>query len=123
MSLDELRYITVHRFPLSKRRPLIMAKFTDIVCKLVEYAVRGDLIIDGSFVTGEIEPSDMDFTLCVSEEFYRAATGPQLDYINWIGDDKTIKATHLCDCYLCVECSEDSDMYFDGIQNREYWTK
>jgi len=108
MSLDRLRHIGVGRFPLSTRRPLIMAGFFEIVCKLVEYRVRGDLIIDGSFLTEEIEPNDMDFTLCVSDQFYLASSGQQRAYMDWIGDEKTIKATHLCNCYLCVECPKES---------------
>ena len=99
-----------------------MSGSTEIVCKLVEYRIRGDLIIDGSFLTEEIEPDDMDFTLCVLDDFYLAASGKQRAYMDWIGDDKTIRATHMCDCYLCVECSNESPLYFDGIQTRQYWT-
>jgi|GEM_PF-3312990 len=94
MSLDELLHIGVSRFPLSKRRPLIIAGFTEIVCKLVEYRVRGDLIIDGSFLTEEIEPTDIDFTLCVSEQLYLSSSGKQRAYMDWIGDDKTIKGNN-----------------------------
>lgn len=122
MELDQLRCIGVTRFPLSTQRPRIMAGFTEIACKLVQHCIRGDLIIDGSFLTEEIEPDDIDFTLCVSEEFYLSSAGQQRDYMDWIGDEKTIKTTHLCDCYLCVECSQESPLYFDGIQTREYWT-
>ena len=94
----------------------------NIVCKLVEHAVKGDLIIDGSFLTQEIEPQDVDFALCVSDEFYLASHGAQRAYMDWIGEDQSIKQSHLCDCALCVECDATSPMYFDGIQDRQYWT-
>jgi hypothetical protein len=112
----------VSGFPLSKRRQKIFAGFMEIACKLVEYGVQGDLIVDGSFLTQEIEPSDIDFTLCVSEHFYLGSSGMQRSYLDWISDDQSIKQTHLCDCALCVDCAPGSKMYFDGIQNRKYWT-
>ena len=122
IDIDHLLYLGVHRLPLSKRRAAIMAGFMEIACKLVEHAIVGDIIIDGSFLTEEIEPDDLDFTLCVSQDFYISSVGARRAYLDWIGDDKTIATTHLCDCYLCVECEPDSPMYFDGIQTRQYWT-
>jgi hypothetical protein len=41
--------------------------------------------------------------------------------MDWIGEERGIKQTYLCDCYLCVECGVESPMYFDGIQTRQYW--
>jgi hypothetical protein len=121
LDVDRLYYIGVHCFPLSKRRPLILKGFVTIVCKLVEHAIRGDLIIDGSFLTQEIEPNDIDFALCVSDDFYLASSMKQRAYMDWIGEERGIKQTYLCDCYLCVECGVESPMYFDGIQTRQYW--
>jgi hypothetical protein len=122
MDVDRLWFLGVNQFPLSKRRPKIFDGFIRILCKLVENAVIGDLLLDGSFLTQEIEPDDLDFTLCVSEEFYLASSGKRRALLDWIGDDKDISTTHLCDCYLCVECGTESPMYFDGIQTRLSWT-
>ncbi len=121
VDVDRLYHTGVHRFPLSKRRPLIFKGFMEIVCKLVEHAIRGDLIINGSFLTQEIEPNDIDFALCVSDDFYLTSSIKQRSYMDWIGEEKSIKHTYLCDCYLCVECDVGSWMYFDGIQTRQYW--
>jgi len=98
-----------------------MKGFERIVRDLTALKVVGDLVIDGSFLTEEIDPDDLDFTLIVSPNFYETCSAEQRTILDWIGDDFSIKITHLCDCYLCVEYPEGHPEYFDGIQNRAYW--
>ena len=123
LTLNGLIEIAVTKFPLSHARPIIMEGFQRIVQMLNREIITGDLIIDGSYLTQEIDPKDIDFTLCVSPQFYEGSTATQRQLMDWIGDDLTIRDTCLCDCYLCVEYPEHHEEYFDGIQNRLYWTK
>jgi len=98
-----------------------MKGFERIFRDLLGLKIVGDIVIDGSFLTEEIEPDDIDFTLVVTPEFYKACSPEQRKTLDWIGDDFSIKVTHLCDCYLCVEYPEGHPEYFDGIQNRAHW--
>jgi hypothetical protein len=122
LTLDRLIAIGVTNFPLSQRRAPIMEGFRQIFQMLREQGITGDVIVDGSFLTEEIDPKDIDFSLCVSPEFYENSSASQRKLMDWIGDDQTIKNNYLCDCYLCVEYPQGHEQYFDGIQNRLYWT-
>jgi hypothetical protein len=121
VTMADLRSIGVDRFPLSTVRGEIFAGFRRIVCDLITAKVICDLVVDGSFLTEEIEPGDIDFAVCVSSEFYDSCSPEQLQLLHWIRDDFSIQETHLCDCYLCVEWPPGHPEYFEGLQNRRFW--
>jgi hypothetical protein len=98
-----------------------MRGFQQIVDDLERLQIQADIVVDGSFLTQEIDPDDIDFAVVVSPSFYESCSPEQLKYLEWIRDEFSIKATHLCDCYLCVEYPKDHPEYFGGIQNREFW--
>jgi hypothetical protein len=118
---DELRDIGVYKFPLSKTRRDIGKGIDRMLDGLAAVKILGELVVDGSFLTEEIDPSDVDFTLIVTPTFYELCNREQRKILEWVRDDFSIKVTHLCDCYLCVEYQEGHPDYFDGIQNRSYW--
>ena len=120
-TVDELRELCVKPFRLSTTRWSIMDGFRKIVELLEREYVPCELIIDGSFLTEEINPEDIDFAVVVTPEFYENCTAAQLALLDWIADSKDIKATHLCDCYLCVEYGEGHPIWFEGINNRSWW--
>ena len=103
LCLEELFILCVQFFALSKERNSIFAGFGKIVQELDRLDIPADLIIDGSFLTEEIDPDDIDFAVVVSQEYFDSCYGESLTYLQWIRDDRTIKSTHRCDCNLCVE--------------------
>jgi hypothetical protein len=121
ITVEQLWDMGVLKFPLSRTRREIIKGFERILSDLVSLKIIGDTIIDGSFLTEEIDPDDIDFTLVVSPEFYEICSPEQRKIMDWIGDDHAIKITHLCDCYLCVEYPVGHPEYFDGYQNRALW--
>jgi hypothetical protein len=121
LSIDELCSLCVDNFPLSETRREIMGGFGRILGDLAGLLIPCDIVVDGSFLTQEIDPDDIDFVVVVTPEFYESCSPEQLKCLEWIRDDFAIKETHLCDCYLCVEYPNTHPEYFDGIQNREYW--
>ena len=121
ISMSWLQDRCVSAFGLSRTRPHILEGLNRICRMLQDLAIPCSLIIDGSFLTEEIEPNDIDFTVCVTPEFYESCTPKQLECLEWIRDSFDIKKTHLCDCYLCVEYPEGHPDWFDGIQDRSYW--
>jgi hypothetical protein len=119
--MEEIRKICVKDFPLSTTRWAIMDGFRKIVAKLEEEQIPCEILVDGSYITKEIQPDDIDFTVVVSPQFYESCTPSQLQVLDWIGDDKTISATHLCDCYLCVDYQDGDVGWFQGINDRTWW--
>src|SRR6516162_7117791 len=102
-TVEELRAMCVDDFPISKTRKEIMLGFERIYAELVRLKIPCDIVFDGSFLTKEIDPDDVDFTVVVTPEFYESCQPEQRIYLEWIRDEFTIKDTHLCDCHLCVE--------------------
>src|SRR5258708_32163807 len=121
ITLEQLWDTCVRKFPLLTTRREIIKGFERIFHDLSRLNIIGDLVIDGSFLTEEIEPDDIDFTLVVTPEFYETCSAEQRKILDWIGDDFSIKITHLSDCYLCVEYPEGHPEYLDGLQNRAHW--
>lgn len=101
-----------------------MDGFLKIIAMLKEQAIPCELIVDGSYLTEEIEPDDIDFSVVVSPDFYdEIASDSQRKLLDWIGDDKTIPTTHLSDCYLCVEYREGDrfGVWFQGFCDKDWW--
>jgi hypothetical protein len=121
LTAQDLYLLCVKPFSLSQTRNPIFAGLSRILSDIDRLRICCSLVVDGSFLTEEIDPADIDFAVCVSFEVFEACTDEQAAFLNWIGEDKNIKISHLCDCYLCVEYPEDHPSYFDGIQNRVYW--
>lgn len=122
-SIEEIRELCVRKFALSTTRRAIMDGFMQIVVMLEREQIPCELLIDGSFLTEEIEPEDIDFAVVVTPEFYENCTTGQSKLLDWIGDDKTIKTTHLCDCYLCVNYQQGHPLWFEGICDRAWWMR
>src|SRR5260370_42549143 len=74
LTLEQLWEVGVFKLPLSKTRREIMKGFERILRDLTALKVVGDLVIDGSFLTEEIDPDDLDFTLIVSPNFYETCS-------------------------------------------------
>lgn len=120
-TMARLRRIGVDLFPRSIIRGQIFEGFEKIVCAMVQVAIQCELVIDGSFLTEEIEPDDIDFAVCIETDIYERCSNQQLELLHWIRDDFTIKATHLSDCYLSVQYAIGHPEWFEGIQDRAFW--
>lgn len=122
-NIDEIRELCVARFPLSSTRAAIWGGLQTIVAALGLQAIVCELLVDGSYLTEEIEPEDIDFAVVVTPQFYDGCNLAQRNLLDWIGDDKQIKAAHLCDCYLCIDFKEGDAGWFEGICDREWWLR
>lgn len=121
LTIEELRALCVAGFPLSTTRWAIMDGFRKIVAMLNEEHISCEVLVDGSYLTEEIQPDDIDFSVVVSPQFYDMSTPSQRKLLDWIGDDKTISTTHLCDCYLCINYQPGDSGWFEGINDRAWW--
>ncbi len=123
MTLKDLKTIGVDPFAISINRPRIFERFCDLIGILESADIPGEIVVDGSFLTEEIEPLDIDSTLCISHDYFESCPGEQLRILEWIRDDFAIKRSYFCEMYLCVEYPTSHLEYFDGIQDRKFWVK
>jgi hypothetical protein len=123
MTIEDLREMCVAKFQLSTTRRWIFDGFLKIVEMLRAQQIPCELVVDGSYLTEEINPDDIDFAVVVSPEVYEGSTGEARKLLDWIGDDKTIQSTHQCDPYLCVEYKQGHRIWFEGIYDRAWWVE
>ena len=119
MSIDELQQQCVDRFPLSRTRAKIMAGLAEVVERLSQYRVAGELWVDGSFLTEKINPGDVDIVLRVQSSMYDDGTSGQREIVDWI--DGNLRGHNLCDSYVFYEFPEDDPSYSLGKKERDYW--
>ena len=120
MSIEELRQQCVDRFPLSTTRTEIMAGLAEVIGRLIQYQVAGELWVDGSFLTEKINPGDVDIVLRVQSSVYDDGTTEQRETIDWIGEN--LREYNLCDSYVFPEFPENDPNYILGKQRRDYWS-
>jgi len=81
MKIDEIEVLFVDAFQSDSRKVLI-EQVRSLIARINEYANISRIFIDGSFVTGRIEPSDIDIAIWLdrgslpqtnSDEFARLA--------------------------------------------------
>jgi hypothetical protein len=78
-----------------------MANLEAITAELNRVNLRGDVWIDGSFLTRKIDPNDIDLVLHAREGQGLTPTDPDhRKTIIWLNSN--LKATHGCDSYVCV---------------------
>ncbi|HLF71492.1 MAG TPA: hypothetical protein VI759_05005 [Dehalococcoidia bacterium] len=121
MTVKELRETCVDAFPRSATRPAIMEGLEQVIAELVDKRVRGDLWIDGSFVTQKVDPSDVDVVLRVSGEFYESASPDQRAVVDMM--TPALKATHNCDAYVFPNWPNGHEKYWVAETWYGYWMR
>ena len=116
MTLDGLRTLCVGGFKGSSSRNSIMDAVADAVARAEGAGLRGDLWVDGSFLTRTWNPDDADLLLAVC--------GTECDVADnhgvlktWLGDcDNTP-----CDAYVWYRYPEGHPQHYDSSTKRVYW--
>lgn len=122
---NELEQLCVTDFPLSQSRALIFAGLRRIVDLLVNAGVRGELWVDGSYLSRKIEPGDVDIVLNVDLGFLAGASVAQQAMISGFNSsDRTLRAEikrdYSCDSYFFCDVPIGHPLY-PGIDMRQYW--
>src|SRR3990167_10490744 len=101
-----------------------MAGMRRFIGKLARAGIKGELWIDGSFLTEKIDPEDVDFALRMTHDFVSSCSKSQFGVIEWITDlsqKNLIKSEYSCDSYAFVEFSASHVLFAAGQKRREYW--
>ena len=97
-----------------------MASLEGLIGRLNRGKVAGELWIDGSFLTEEVDPRDVDLSLHVMGEFYDAASVTKqrlMDSVELLYDTDKI------DGYIVPQWARNSLNYREGLRNRDVWQK
>lgn len=88
MTLDGLRSLTVTGFaePSAKRRDLF-AKFERLVGELVELEIPSEIWVDGSFLTEEVDPWDIDLAVKVMDDVMQKLSKAQDEFLTRLSAD------------------------------------
>lgn len=122
MTLADIRALCVgaKRFATSTARSGLMDSLDGLVGRLNRGKIAGELWVDGSFLTEEINPRDVDLSLRVGGPFYDAAsarTRKLIDSVEFLRDTERI------DGYVQMEWPVGDPSYGLGQQNRDVWEK
>jgi hypothetical protein len=98
-----------------------MLGLEQVVGRLRALKILGELWVNGSFLTEQIDPNDSDVVLFVQSAFYDGATTEQMEVINWVNGD--LKSSHCCDSYVSVEYPQSHPLYWHGEYLRAYWMR
>lgn len=120
MTIASLRTLCVDRFPFSQTRPEIMAGFNRLVEIMVQNQIKGELLIDGSFITEKIDPDDIDFVLCSPAQFIEEATFDQGKLMYDIAH-KDMKAEFRCHTFTCFRWPQGHPNHLQGEKWRKDW--
>lgn len=93
--LDEAarRRLCVERFPSSITRMIILNNVEQLISSINSQAIKGELWIDGSFLTEKQNPDDADLVFALTEETYRSLNHAQKTFFD------TYRSTRLYDRY------------------------
>jgi hypothetical protein len=97
-----------------------MEGISKVVCRLNDDGVRGEIWLNGSFVTEKIDPEDVDMLIRVPSDLYdmnprvRAA-------VDWATEERR-RESHNCDSYPWVEYMAGHPLFAQSEDDRRYWT-
>ena len=122
LTMSKVRNICVDSFPLSTKRDGIMKNLEHVHSELTGVGIKGDLWIDGSFVTEKIQPNDVDLLLNVDLEFLNNRTIEQEKVLMWyINDD--LRMQYQCDSYFLANYPNDHPLCNLMDKGLSYWKK
>lgn len=120
MTVAAVRTLCVTGIKGSIRRSLIMDRLTEVIRKLSEAGIIGEIWLDGSFVTEKIDPDDVDTLLRISSDQYDSDVATRT-IVDWASAAE-LKETHSCDAYKWIEYSAGHPLFPDSQDSRRYWT-
>ena len=87
MTLHQLKSLTVERFNGSLERRNLFYKLEGLVQEFLVHRIPAEFWIDGSFLTEEEVPSDVDVAIKVMDDVMQALTVPQEEFLSKLSSD------------------------------------
>lgn len=121
-TLAEVRaeFVAAAAFTASTTRDKIMRGLERVVYTLNNcYGLRGELWLDGSFLTEKIDPKDVDYLLCVPSDIYDRDTTARTT-VDWASHEDRL-FSHYCDGYKWVEYLPGHPLFNRAVRDRTDW--
>lgn len=97
-TVEQVERLCVSRFPASLTRQSIMVNLRNILAQMQSQGMRGDVWVDGSFLTEKLNPDDVDLVLVVSGDEYMAMTPSSRNFFQWFSTN-SLYDRYKCDNY------------------------
>jgi len=98
-----------------------MERLEEVVNRLSNDGIQGELWLNGSFLTEKIDPQDLDCVLRLSSDFVDNSSPAQKATLDWFSSN--LRNSHLCDTYVFVEFPISDGRFATGEFFRKYWEK
>jgi hypothetical protein len=118
MQVAGLRRLCVDRATGSFKRSGIMTRLETIIDSINKSAIRGQVWIDGSFMTEKLNPDDADIALMVDLASFRSMSPNQRLFFNGFASS-SLYDSHRIDNYAQVI----DESRPDGTWNLAYWIR
>jgi len=118
MGVGQLRRLCVARFADSFTRDGIMTRLEAIIDSINRSAIRGQIWIDGSFLTEKLNPDDADIALMIDAASFPAMSANQRMFFNGFAQSSLFDS-HRIDNYAQVI----DESRPDGTWNLAYWIR
>jgi hypothetical protein len=120
MTLPELRALCVAGFPLSIRRDPIMLALEAMCTAISVTLIKGEVWVDGSFLTKKIEPDDVDVVVAIKHGIFN--TPQQQDVLLRVAN-KQFAFPLPCDSYVHIDYPEGHPKHQFSQWMRAYWRR
>jgi hypothetical protein len=100
-----------------------MRDIVAVTRRLRQNRLRGDLWVNGSFVTKKIDPEDADIIFCYRAELYNMGTLDQRAIIDWVGGNVKHTDGMLCDSHQFSTYPKKHDKYWASQIFWDYWVR
>ena len=99
-----------------------MSGFEEVVRKLSDGGIAGDLWVNGSFLTQKIDPIDIDASLRLQFDVWNNRSPEQQVILDWFEspDRLSEQFSHL---YMWIEYPQGHPDYWHGEYMHAYWMK
>jgi hypothetical protein len=122
MSVDELKTKVVDAFPLSGKRPQLWQHFIEVLDQIKKAGLKGEIWVDGSFLTEKINPGDVDFVFDVPVHLLEKPTPQQEELLHKLAD-KGFKKTERLHTFVMFSAPVVHSQYAESVRLHTQWQK
>ena len=98
-----------------------MNGFESVVSRLAAFQIKGEIWVDGSFLTRKTDPNDVDFVLKLNHSDVEVFSDEQFETIDWLESSDVEKAG--CHAFVFVQYPVDHPLRDVGEADFAYWRK
>ncbi|NOT42958.1 MAG: hypothetical protein HOP13_20970 [Alphaproteobacteria bacterium] len=115
--IDGLRNLCVARFAKSVTRALCMERLEQVLVLIQKSGIRGEIWIDGSFVTDKLNPDDVDVLLVVNAHDLAGFSDTQKQFLSWFASTSLYDSYRIDNYVLVRGPSAESEWWY------AYWLR